>query len=128
MSAKWNQRLEYRVFEPSEKVTVALFEALTHELLGRVKLPLSCLEHGVRYQNNCQLLRIGKSGAVEKTGKLEVALQFDVPRNGGVVAVANKYLTPLRPDKWYLSPLSEGELSVVIFTRVFVRAPSMLHA
>ena len=43
---RWNQRLRYPVFEPSERVTVALFEgdAATAKYLGRVKLQLNTME------------------------------------------------------------------------------------
>jgi hypothetical protein len=112
---RWNQRLRYPVFEPAERVTVALFEgaALNAKYLGRVKLQLSTMEDGVRYCSKFQLMtQDSNSGAVKKTCTLEVGLQFDY-ENGGAKAAA-KYFDPLLPEKWYLQPLADDERERVI--------------
>ena len=77
---RWNQRLRYPVFDPGERVTVALFEGTASDAkyLGRVKLQLSTMEDGVRYASNFQLMtRDPSSGAVTKTCTLHVGLRFD---------------------------------------------------
>jgi hypothetical protein len=112
---RWNQRLRYPVFEPAERVTVALFEgaALNAKYLGRVKLQLSTMEDGVRYCSKFQLMtQDANSGVVKKTCTLEVGLQFDY-ENGGAKA-ASKYFDPLLPEKWYLQPLADDERERVI--------------
>ena len=112
---RWNQRLRYPVFEPAERVTVALFEGAARDAkyLGRVKLQLSTMEDGVRYCSKFQLMtQDASSGAVKKTCTLEVGLQFDY-ENGGAKA-ASKYFEPLLPEKWYLQPLADDERERVI--------------
>ena len=112
---RWNQRLRYPVFEPSERVIVALFEgdAATAKYLGRVKLQLNTMEDGVRYASKFQLMtQDASSGEVRKTCTLEVGLQFDY-RAGGARAAA-KYMEPVLPEKWYLQPLADDERERVV--------------
>ena len=112
---KWRQRLRYPVFEPSARVTVALFEgtATSCTFLGRVKLQLSTTEDGVRYAGEFQLMtRDASSGGVKKTCKLECGIQFDYHKSGALVA--KKYMEPLLPDKWYFAPMSDEEKEKVI--------------
>ena len=112
---KWNQRLRYPVFDPGERVTVALFEgaAASAKYLGRVKLQLSTMEDGVRYASKFQLMtRDPSSGAVTKTCALHVGLQFDYEAGGSKVAA--KYMLPSLPEKWYLQPLADDERDRVI--------------
>lgn len=107
---RWNQRLRYPVFEPGERVTVALFEgdAANAKYLGRVKLQLSTMEDGVRYASKFQLMtQDPSSGEVKKTCTLELGLQFDYHAGGSKVAA--KYMDPLLPEKWYLQPMKDEE-------------------
>ena len=112
---RWNQRLRYPVFEPAERVTVALFEgaAATAKYLGRVKLQLSTMEDGVRYCSKFQLMtQDASSGEGRKTCTLEVGLRFDYLAGGSRAAA--KYFEPSLPEKWYLQPLADDERDRVI--------------
>ena len=112
---RWNQRLRYPVFDPGERVTVALFEGTASDAkyLGRVKLQLSTMEDGVRYASNFQLMtRDPSGGAVTKT---HVARRFAVRlRIGRLESKPAKYMRPSLPEKWYLQPLADDERDRVI--------------
>ena len=67
----------YPVFDPGERVTVALFEGTVPDAkyLGRVKLQLSTMEDGVRYAPIST--RVILERRVTKTCTLHVGLRFD---------------------------------------------------
>jgi hypothetical protein len=101
---KWNQRLRYPVFDPGERVTVALFEgaAASAKYLGRVKLQLSTMEDGVRYASKFQLMtqgsferrgdedvRVARRSAVRlRSGRLESSGEVHAPVVTGEVVLA----------------------------------------
>ena len=43
---QWNKRLIYPVTEPSDEIVVSVFDAENDDVIGTIKLPLSCMEDG----------------------------------------------------------------------------------
>jgi len=106
---RWNKRLIYPVSEPSDEVVVSVFDAENDNVIGTIKLPLSCMEDGVRYENTCTLMMNANAamGEIVKNGTLTLAFTFTHFKGGALVA--RKYMKPKLPAKWYYYPLSPNE-------------------
>ena len=106
---RWNKRLIYPVSEPSDEVVVSVFDAENDNVIGTIKLPLSCMEDGVRYENTCTLMMNANAamGEIVKNGTLTLAFTFTHFKGGALVA--RKYIKPKLPAKWYYYPLSPNE-------------------
>ena len=68
---QWNKRLIYPVTEPSDEIVVSVFDAENDDVIGTIKLPLSCMEDGVRYENTCTLMMNANAaiGEIVKMGR-----------------------------------------------------------
>ena len=111
---RWNKRLIYPVSEPSDEVIVSVFDAENDDVIGTIKLPLSCMEDGVRYENECVLMMNANVaiGDIVKNGTLTLAFTFTHFKGGALVA--RKYIKPKLPAKWYFYPLSPNETQRVV--------------
>ena len=125
---QWNIRLRYPIMEPSDPVTVGLFSLSNGAILGRIKVILSTLDDGLRYEDDFPL-KMMKGGVVETVGKLRASFTF---KHKSSAALAYRYTQPILPDKWYLQPLTDIERrqmmnahSSMIMTRLYNSNPSI---
>jgi len=125
---QWNIRLRYPIMEPSDPVTVGLFSLSKGTMIGRIKVILSTLDDGLRYEDDFPL-KMMKGGVVETVGKLRASFTFK-HKSGTVLAY--RYAQPVLPDKWYLQPLTEIERrqmmkahSSMIMKRLYNSNPSI---
>jgi len=102
---KWNLRLRYPVMEPSDVVTVGMFNLSSGAMIGRIKVNLSSLDDGLRYEDDFPLKMI-KNGVVTTVGKLRASFTFN---HKSSAAIALRYSQAILPDKWYIQPLPEVE-------------------
>ena len=125
---RWNKRLIYPVSEPSDEVIVSVFDAENDDVIGTIKLPLSCMEDGVRYENECVLMMNANVaiGDIVKNGTLTLAFTFTHFKGGALVA--RKYIKPKLPAKWYFYPLSPNETQRVLRAQKDVLVKKLLQA
>ena len=103
---EWNIRLRYPIMEPSDPVTVGVFNLAKGTLIGKIRCTLSGLDDGLRYEDDFPLKSLGPSGAVVTNGTLRCSFTF---KHKSPTAFAHRYMQPVLPDKWYISPLNEVE-------------------
>lgn len=103
---QWNTRLRYPIMEPSEPVTVGVFDTYSGALLGKVRCVLSGLDDGMRYEDEFPLKTLNSSGVVVTNGTLRCAFTF---KHKSPTALAARYMQPVLPEKWFIQPLSESE-------------------
>ena len=105
---RWNKRLIYPVSEPSDEVIVSVFDAENDDVIGTIKLPLSCMEDGVRYENECVLMMNANVaiGDIVKNGTLTLAFTFTHFKGGALVA-PKVHKTKVTGEMVLLSSLAE---------------------
>ena len=125
---QWNKRLIYPVSEPSDEVIVSVFNAENDQVIGTIKLPLSCMEDGVRYENTCTLMMNANQamGDIRKNGTLTLAFTFTHYKGGALLA--RKYIRPKLPAKWYYYPLSKNEMQRMLYAQKDVIVRKLLQA
>ena len=125
---QWNKRLIYPVTEPSDEIVVSVFDAENDDVIGTIKLPLSCMEDGVRYENTCTLMMNANAaiGEIVKNGTLTLAFTFTHFKGGALLA--RKYIKPKLPAKWYYYPLSPNETLRMVRAQKDVLVKNLLQA
>ena len=114
---QWNVRLRYPIIEPSEPVTVGVFNLSDGSMIGKIRCVLSGLDDGLRYEDDFPLKTVNRSGVVVTNGTLRCSFTF---KHKSTASFASRYMQPVLPDKWYIQPLSDTE------RRRMLRAHSMM--
>ena len=128
----WNLRLRYPVMEPSDPVTVGMFDLKTGALIGKIRCVLSGLDDALRYEDDFPLKTVNGSGVVVTNGTLRCSFTF---MHKSATSYASRCMEPVLPDKWYIQPLSDLEKrrmlkahSTMMMRRLYNSNPSIPEA